>query len=95
MSGIGEGCDWHSYFENRKKSKPLDKDKTNPRKIEMEKAGHFETRAVVKAVCKMCRYWTRNKNHKSAKCYTNSCPAKQRDRIEQQEKKRIKLNKPV
>lgn len=33
----------------------------------------------LKDTCKRCRYWTLNKKHGEFKCYTNQCPAKQRD----------------
>ena len=34
---------------------------------------------MMKDVCKKCGYWTRNDKHGKYKCYTNRCPAKQRD----------------
>jgi len=53
---------------------------------EAEKAEFHKIRArlmkkdvEMKKVCKKCGYWTRNKAHGKYKCYTNKCPAKQRD----------------
>lgn len=33
----------------------------------------------LKAVCRQCASWTKNPKHGKYKCYTNKCPAKQRD----------------
>lgn len=34
----------------------------------------------LKKVCKQCGFWTKKKHHGKYKCYTNRCPAKQRDK---------------